>query len=109
MMRTCRDTARYMKIGPTKLLLLAAASVLPAICVTPASSQGYSYEEQEACGGDALRLCSEFIPDIPRISTCMLAKHDQLSQRCARILDAKHERHLDDPSQRPSGAPDQPY
>jgi hypothetical protein len=112
------DTAQRMRLIPTRLQLMIASSLLSIIGIAPASSQeGYSYEEQEACTGDAFRLCSEFIPDIPRITACMEAKRDQLSPRCAKMFDKDRERHMNDPRQhpyheppeQPNMAPDQPY
>ena len=38
-----------------------------------------SAEVQQACTPDAMRLCSEFIPDVAKITACMKAKHAQLS------------------------------
>lgn len=37
---------------------------------------------QQACTPDAMRLCSEFIPDVAKITACMKAKHSQLSSTC---------------------------
>lgn len=41
-----------------------------------------SAEVQQACTPDAMRLCSEFIPDVAKITACMKAKHAQLSATC---------------------------
>lgn len=41
-----------------------------------------SPEVQQACTPDAMRLCAEFIPDVPKITACMNAKHAQLSKAC---------------------------
>jgi hypothetical protein len=37
---------------------------------------------KQACTPDAMRLCSEFIPDVAKITVCMKAKHSQLSSAC---------------------------
>ena len=37
---------------------------------------------QQACTPDAMRLCSEFIPDVAKITACMKRKHSQLSAAC---------------------------
>jgi hypothetical protein len=99
-------TEQCSKPRPVKLQIIIASLVLSATGIAPASSEGYSYEEQEACTGDAFRLCSEFIPDIPRITSCMQAKRDQLSPRCARMFEGGRERHMDDPHQHPYGEPE---
>ena len=41
-----------------------------------------SADVQQACTPDAMRLCSEFIPDVAKITACMKAKHAQLSATC---------------------------
>jgi len=41
-----------------------------------------SPDVEQACTPDAMRLCSEFIPDVPKITACMKAKHAQLSSAC---------------------------
>lgn len=41
-----------------------------------------SPEVQQACTPDAMRLCSQFIPDVAKITACMKAKHAQLSATC---------------------------
>lgn len=37
---------------------------------------------QQACTPDAMRLCADVIPDVPKVTACMKAKHAQLSQEC---------------------------
>lgn len=46
-----------------------------------ASAQG-SDEARQACTPDAMRLCSEFIPDAEKVKSCMLRKRAQLSEAC---------------------------
>jgi hypothetical protein len=63
---------------------LPAALVLIGISaagIGVAAAQG-SPETRQACTPDAMRLCSEFIPDVPKITRCMIAKHAQLSRPC---------------------------
>lgn len=60
-------------------LLLAAAL---AVSVGPAAAQSYTPEQEQACTGDAFRLCSSEIPDVGRVTACMVAKKDQLSPPC---------------------------
>jgi len=51
-----------------------------------------SPEVQQACTPDAMRLCSEFIPDVAKITACMKAKHAQLSDTCrTAMLGGRHE------------------
>ncbi len=52
-----------------------------------------SPDVQQACTPDAMRLCSEFIPDVAKITACMKAKHAQLSSAClVAMRGGKHER-----------------
>jgi hypothetical protein len=37
---------------------------------------------REACTPDAMRLCSEFIPDEGKVKSCMLSRRSQLSEAC---------------------------
>jgi hypothetical protein len=46
-----------------------------------ANAQG-SPEAQQACTGDAMRLCADAIPDVPKVTACMKAKYSQLSAPC---------------------------
>lgn len=41
-----------------------------------------SPDVREACTPDAVRLCSQFIPDVAKITVCMKAKRAQLSAAC---------------------------
>jgi hypothetical protein len=99
-----------MRMTLAKIQLVIAVPFLSALAMTTAlGGQGYSFEEQEACTSDAFRFCSEFIPDIPRITTCMQAKRDQLSPRCAKMFAPDRDRHLNDPDQRPRDAEQQSH
>lgn len=74
--------------------------VLPALLagalfcnVGSAAAQG-SPEAREACTPDAMRLCSEFIPDVDKITACMRRRHRELSQECRLAMyHGRHERH----------------
>jgi hypothetical protein len=68
--------AGHFQVG---LLLLATA--LP-LSISPAAGQTYKPEQEQACTGDAFRLCSSEIPDVGRVTACMVAKKDQLSPPC---------------------------
>ena len=61
-------------------VLLAAAL---ACSVLPKLGYAYTAEEQQACQGDAFRLCGDAIPDVDRVTACMVKKRSQLSPACA--------------------------
>jgi hypothetical protein len=52
------------------------------VSISPAAGQTYTPEQEQACTGDAFRLCSAEIPDVGRVTACMVAKKDQLSPHC---------------------------
>ncbi len=53
-----------------------------------AGAQG-AVDARQACTPDAMRLCSEFIPDAGRVKTCMLSKRSQLSLECRTAMAAR--------------------
>jgi hypothetical protein len=58
------------------LVALSSASLLPA------TAGAYTPEQQQACTGGAFRLCSSDIPDVDRITACMVRNKAQLSPEC---------------------------
>jgi hypothetical protein len=70
--------------GITAALGLAwAVSFAPA----PASAQSRGTpEQQQACQPDAMRLCSEFVPDVERITACMVKNRIRLSPPCRAVF-----------------------
>jgi hypothetical protein len=60
--------------------MLLATALLASI--GPAAAQTYTPEQEQACTGDAFRLCSSEIPDVSRVTACMVAKKSQLSPAC---------------------------
>jgi hypothetical protein len=58
-----------------------AVSFMPA----PAAAQG-TPEQRQACQPDAMRLCSEFVPDVDRITACMIKKRIRLSPPCRAVF-----------------------
>jgi hypothetical protein len=60
------------------MLLAMALSFL----LWPAVSRAYTPEEQQACSDDAFRLCGPEIPDVDRVTACMVRKQSQLSPGC---------------------------
>ena len=60
---------------------LMLATVL-SVSVLPTAGHAYTPEEQAACSDDAFRLCSADIPDVDRITVCMVRNRSQLSPGC---------------------------
>jgi hypothetical protein len=67
--------------GKFQLSLMLAAALAISIMPTGAA-QAYTQEEEQACSGDAFRLCSSEIPDVDRVTVCMVRNKSQLSPGC---------------------------
>jgi hypothetical protein len=66
-------------------LMLAFAVSVSALSST--SSFAFSAEAQQMCTGDAFRLCSSEIPNIPAITACMVKHRADLSAGCRGVMD----------------------
>jgi hypothetical protein len=56
-------------------------------------ANGQAVDARQACTPDAMRLCSEFIPDVPKVTACMHAKRAQLSPECRLAMNGGHKTH----------------
>ena len=82
---------------PAARLSFAALAVAAFFAAAvPAQAQG-TEEQQEACTPDAVKLCQNTIPDIPKTEACMKAHYAQLSPRCQRAFNEV----TDGPSSKP--------
>jgi len=66
--------------------LLAASALALGIMTTGALA--HTPEQEQMCTGDAMRLCGEFIPNVDRITACMIQKYSQLSDGCKSVFQA---------------------
>jgi len=64
---------------------LAVAASFSAL--SSSASFAFSAEAQQMCTGDAFRLCSSEIPNIPRITACMVKNRSNLSTGCRAVMD----------------------
>ena len=69
-----------------KFALGAMVTVALSSSLLPTAGHAYTQEEQQACQPDAFRLCSSEIPDVDRVTACMIAKKSQLSAECRRYF-----------------------
>jgi hypothetical protein len=74
-------------LNPVSSVLLAAITAAFAAGSTPAAAQG-TPEQRQACQPDALRLCGEFVPDVDRITACMVKNRIRLSPPCRAVFTA---------------------
>jgi uncharacterized protein (DUF2235 family) len=70
----------FRQVGLTAALALG-------LCAASTSSFAFSAEAQQMCTGDAFRLCSSEIPDISRVTACMLRQRGNLSVGCRNVMD----------------------
>jgi len=68
-------------------ICLTTALALSVSAVASSSSFAFSAEARAACTGDAFRLCSSQIPNIPKITACMRTNKDKLSVPCRAVMD----------------------
>jgi len=66
-------------------LALVLAASFSAVAST--SSFAFSAEAQQMCTGDAFRLCSSEIPNISKITACMVKQRANLSSGCRAVMD----------------------
>jgi len=77
-------TFRTQTIRQAGLILAFAASIST---LSSTSSFAFSAEAQQMCTGDAFRLCSSEIPNIPKITACMMKQRANLSTGCRTVMD----------------------
>ncbi len=57
-----------------------------AFSMLATGARAYTPEQQQACSGDAFRLCGSDIPDVDRVTVCMIRNKAQLSPDCRRFF-----------------------
>lgn len=50
------------------------------------ASLAYTPEQQQLCTGDAMRLCGAEIPDVDRVTACMIRNQALLSDGCKSVF-----------------------
>jgi len=62
------------------------SGLLPGIALSvlllSGAAEAYTPEQQQACSGDAFRLCGPEIPDVDRVTVCMIRNRSLLSPGC---------------------------
>ena len=77
-------TAFFTTVRNVSVVLVVAASLS---AVTSTAGFAFSAEAQQMCTGDAFRLCSSEIPNIPKITACMVKQRANLSSGCRAVMD----------------------
>jgi hypothetical protein len=78
-------TASFTSTPRQAALVLAFAASISALSST--SSFAFSAEAQQMCTGDAMRLCSSEIPNVSKITACMIKQRASLSSGCRGVMD----------------------
>src|SRR5579872_5941249 len=63
-------------------VLIAAGLMLGMI----STAHAYTAEQQQLCTDDAFRLCSSEIPDVDRVTACMVRHKAELSPACKSVF-----------------------
>jgi hypothetical protein len=71
-----------MRIIHLACTLSFVAGVLFCLTDGAGAQGGASDAVRQACTPDAMRLCSDVIPDVPKVTACMKRNSAQLSQAC---------------------------
>jgi hypothetical protein len=66
------------RISPAGLM----AAIGLSVSLFASAAYAYTPEQQQACTGDAFRLCGDAIPDVDRVTVCMIRKKSELSPGC---------------------------
>jgi hypothetical protein len=70
----------FFRIGNFQFGLMLATAL--SVSMWPAAAKAYTPEQEQACTSDAFRLCSSDIPDVGRVTACMVRNKSQLSPPC---------------------------
>jgi hypothetical protein len=65
-------------------LLVAGAMTFAFV----SAANAYTQEQEAMCTNDAFRVCSSEIPDVERVTACMVRNKSQLSAGCRAVMDA---------------------
>jgi hypothetical protein len=73
----------------TRTIRQAALTLAFVLSLSALSTQSFAFsaEAQQMCTGDAMRLCSSEIPNIPKITACMMKQRANLSVGCRTVMD----------------------
>ena len=87
---TCGNpTERTMTKFSTKTIRQAGMMLAIAISFSAISTQSFAFsaEAQQMCTSDAFRLCGSEIPNVSKITACMLKQRTSLSPGCRTVME----------------------
>jgi hypothetical protein len=73
----------------TRMIRQAGLTLAFVLSLSALSTQSFAFsaEAQQMCTGDAMRLCSSEIPNISKITACMIKQRASLSSGCRTVLE----------------------
>jgi hypothetical protein len=78
---------RWLLLSLVAAGLIAGAIMGSVLTAGTSSAQpGRTPEAEQACTPDVMQLCSDYIPDVGPIISCLKRKRLQLSQQCRRFM-----------------------
>ena len=79
-----------MTFHRTSRVALLFAIACAAMALSAGPNPAFSSEAQQMCTGDALRLCGHEVPNVQRITACMVKQRANLSPGCRAVMDRDH-------------------
>ena len=79
-----------MTFHHTSKIALFFAAAVAAMALSAHQSPAFSSDAQQMCTGDAMRLCGHEIPNVQRITACMVKQRANLSAGCRAVMDRDH-------------------
>jgi type II secretory pathway component PulL len=75
------------RVSHNRQLILSLAAGFGLVLMSSAASAQGTPAQRAACEGDAQRLCSQFIPDVDRITACLGQQRRYLSAACRAMFE----------------------
>jgi len=86
--RIARPHLRPIAGAAAVLGLALTFASFPALAQQPQQpAQQWTQEQRQACEPDAMRLCQQYVPDVQRVSACMMHYRRYLSAACRAVFD----------------------
>jgi hypothetical protein len=67
--------------GTMKFSTAIAVSLL-CLTLAPLGARADEQSDQQACMGDAMSICGQFIPDRERVGACLVSNRSRISPAC---------------------------
>lgn len=74
----------------TRYQTIATLFAFATVALPASPGLAFSSEAQQMCSGDAMRLCSNEIPDVSRITACMVRNRAHVSPGCRAVMEREH-------------------